>query len=179
MAEALVAALCDSSNAAVRDTAAGGLAEFLQYGIKQSSKEQMSQSSGAVQSLLQRVLVLAAHPADDKRLGAALFFGKTYKALREETSLVHRYALKITHSLLQSLRFGGSGQRQQECNFALQHYVELLYRSVVDKDDRAGLLQPSSKREWPQSLGDLVDWLWENLAHVETVRHLLNLSSSY
>ena len=52
---------------------------------------------------------------------------------------------------------------------ALQRYVDIISRSVLDKDDRANLMPLSNEREAPHCVAELVNWLWGNLTHTQTV----------
>ena len=103
---ALLDGLRDTSEASVKSLCAAGLEEYFKWTIKQSSKQEMRSldMSSPVDSLLRNLFVLALHPSEVSRRSAASVFNRIYKQIREETSLIHRYALRIVYTMLQSLR---------------------------------------------------------------------------
>ena len=109
--DSLVEGLC-GSDSGVRELACEALDEFVKWAVKQSTKAELAirpQTGGvgspsSVHALLERLFVLAAHPTEERRLGAALVFGRVHLHLRGETVLVSAYAMRILHALLRSLK---------------------------------------------------------------------------
>jgi hypothetical protein len=177
LATALSDGLCEPNNSAVRDLCARALAESFSWALKQTSKDELARNPVGVDQILSNLFVLAEHPLENKRVGAAAALNKVYRVLREETSLVHRYAMKTLYTLLLSLRRDGyartmsaqqgPGERSnstRECIFAVKHYLHIVRASVVERGDEAGLRESSNKRDFPSSLGQLVKWLWDNVS---------------
>lgn len=159
--DALLAGLCDSNNTMkLRNQCADGVSELFTWIVKQGSKQEVALNT-RIGTLLDRLLVMASHPAESKRLGAAKTFTKIYRIFREETSLVHKFALRILFVLLKGIRLGGSEGTLQECKAASHKYEEIIVRMIGGKDDIATLLKRAEDRIFPHSLEDLVRWLWQ------------------
>lgn len=163
--DSLLNGVCDISNAMTRDTSANGLTEFLRWAIKQSSIKDLESSSGTVEIMFTRLLNLCLNPSESKRLGAGLVFGKIYRIIREEFTLLSKHVLHILFVLYQGHRLGG--QSQQEFSFAIQQYITIIKKSVQYKDDEAKLLFRVENRAEPRSLVDLVSFLWEHSSHID------------
>jgi hypothetical protein len=173
LVDVLLTGLCDASNSKLRNQCADAVGEFFQWTLKQSSKSELAQHPETLNALLSRLLVLGAHPAEEKRLGAARALGKIYRyhdnrktwpilaflmvltilfdlpscciyfpttlffpsvylssaiaivvrSFRSETSVVHRYVLRIVYVLLKSLRLGGTEATLQVRMQIIIYYV--------------------------------------------------------
>lgn len=108
LVDALIDGLSDSQSGSVRDQCARGLCEFFKYVIKQNTKKELARNPASAEEILRRLFVIAAHPTEECRIGAAVVFNKLYVILREETSLVEKYALQVLFILVKALRLGGS-----------------------------------------------------------------------
>ncbi|CAM9377733.1 unnamed protein product, partial [Chrysoparadoxa australica] len=64
-----------------------GVVEFLKYSIKQRTKKEMAASPLSVDKLLTHAINLAVHPDKHRRLGGTSALNRSYRLLREETSL--------------------------------------------------------------------------------------------
>jgi len=102
-------------------------------------------------------------PNEGKRIGAALVFGKVYRALREEKVLISRYSLRIMYALYQGHRFGG--QSQLEFSYTVNSYLSIIYKSIRNRGDEANLLHELPSRQYPKRLSDIVLFLWSNISH--------------
>jgi hypothetical protein len=86
--EALLDALTDGLGKAesgpVRALCAHGLAEFLEYAIRQTTRTRMERSPVMAEALLTRLERLARHPNRYRRLGGAMALLKSLRFLRDE-----------------------------------------------------------------------------------------------
>lgn len=77
--DALLAGLCDPNNTMkLRNQCAEGVSESFSWIVKQSSKRELAMNT-KICTLIDRLLVMAGHPAETKRLGAAKTFSKIYR----------------------------------------------------------------------------------------------------
>ena len=79
--ECIIDGLCDASNAKLRNVCAELVAEYFQWTLKQATKADIAKHPETIDNLLSRVLVLASHAAEEKRLGAARALSKIYRYL--------------------------------------------------------------------------------------------------
>lgn len=73
-------------------------------------------------SLLNRLLVLSVHPCSEKRLGSANVLNNLYIFIREDSTLILKYILRILFSLMNSVKQVGSSQEVQ----CILNIVEIL-----------------------------------------------------
>ncbi|CAM9437887.1 unnamed protein product, partial [Discosporangium mesarthrocarpum] len=157
----------------LRELCAKGVVEFLTYAIKQSSKKQQAQGPVAVDALLSLVFGLATHPDKNRRLGGCTAFNQLCAPLREETTLIDRYALRMLHVALISLQRAhydhAALPAADAASAAVDRALRIVYRSLVVHGDRADLLtRKEETRRFPASVGDLVEWTWEKVGSTET-----------
>jgi hypothetical protein len=174
--------LAAENEAALKEESRLALTEFFRWSLKQSSKRDVAmvvQKDGGnpvpVHRLLGSLEVLLAHPSEDKRAAATAMFNSLYRELREEESLIHRYALHVLYLLLQALRQqeqgtseGGGGRSsevaRQVTAEGVRKYEEMVVRSVLHKADCGQLLEASPLRtSYPISLKELTGWVWAGL----------------
>jgi hypothetical protein len=140
--DALLAGLSDSqAEGAERDVCARAMQEFFAWAIRQSTKRETARHPASVDAMMARMTVLAAHPASEKRMAAVAVFSKIYRNLREETALVHKYAMNVLYLLLKALRQETNTAAQQEIVTCALKYEEMIAVSVLGKDDAAGLIR--------------------------------------
>lgn len=158
----MILGLGDETDSSIREQCANGIAEFFRWFIKQGSKKEVAEQPGSADSLLKELFSMASHPAEIKRLGAAITFKNIYKDFREESSLIGRYALSIIYKLLLSLRLTSSNVRQLEVFDVIDKYTTIVLKSVKDKEDSGSLLAINKLRDFPQNVEELVTWSWTN-----------------
>eukprot|EP00752_Nemacystus_decipiens_P003549 g3275.t1 len=156
----------------LREVCAQGIVEFLRYAIKQSSKRQQAEGPVAVDALLTRVFSLVTHPDKNRRLGGLMALNQLCRPLREETSLLDRYALRLLHVALISLRRAHHDHSAlgvaDSASSAVDRALRIVHDSIVDKGDRADLLRKKPTRGELASVQDMAGWAWEQVGAVET-----------
>eukprot|EP00903_Cladosiphon_okamuranus_P011333 g10683.t1 len=156
----------------LREFCSKGIVEFLRYAIKQSSKRQQAEGPVAVDALLTRVFSLATHPDKNRRLGGLMAFNQLCRPLREETSLLDRYALRLLHVALISLRRAHHDHSAlgvaDSASSAVDRALRIVHDSVADMGDRADLLRHKPARGELASVQDVAGWAWEQVGAVET-----------
>jgi hypothetical protein len=115
--------------------------EFFVWAIRQSTKRETARHPASVDAMMARMTVLAAHPASEKRMAAVAVFSKIYRNLREETALVHKYAMNVLYLLLKALRQETNSAAQQEIVTCALKYEEMVAVSILSKDDAAELIR--------------------------------------
>jgi hypothetical protein len=101
-----------SSDGAYRQICSKCIQEFFVWSIKQSTKKEMFNHPLSIDALMKKLFVMIAHPSHEKRLAATTIFNHIYKNLREESSLIHRYAMQSILLLLKSLRLESNSAAQ-------------------------------------------------------------------
>ena len=168
-ASALIDTLIDQicgSDGTLRHLGLRGLEEFFKWSLKQASKHEVAKHPGSSHALLERLFILCNHPSEEMRLAAALQFHRFFSILRDESSLVHKYILKIVLELLKAMRLPSLQPLKKECFSTAQKYVDLIVRSVCQRNDVFGLRQPDpTVRFHPNNVADIIYWCWENIAN--------------
>ena len=169
-----------SGNGPVRRLCARGMAEFVRYAIKQSNKK-MTTSPVGVASLMARLERMARHPRRSFRIGGALALRLSVRYLREETTLVRLYALRLLQGGLEGLRVGRRAaeeekedeEEKEEFKKLVDVCLAVIPRYLRRGMDNAELLGRVRAREeeggGPASLWELVDWIWSHAAAREPI----------
>ncbi|CAM9566377.1 unnamed protein product, partial [Ectocarpus sp. 13 AM-2016] len=161
----------------LREVCAKGVVEFLRYAIKQSTKRQQARGMltlgpVAVDALLTRVFSLATHPDKNRRLGGLMAFNQLCRPLREETALLNRYALRLLHVALISLRRAHHDHSAlgvaDAASSAVDRALRVVHESITEKGDRGDLLRKRDERGELRSVEEMAGWAWDRVGAVET-----------
>ncbi|CAM9272339.1 unnamed protein product [Hapterophycus canaliculatus] len=149
----------------LREVCAKGVVEFLRYAIKHSRKAALAEGPVAVDALLTRVFALATHPDKNRRLGGLMAFNQLCRPLREETALLDRYALRLLHVALISLRRAHHDHSAlgvaDAASSAVDRALRMVHESVAHKGDRADLLREKDGRGELGSVQQMATWAWD------------------
>lgn len=172
--DAIVDAVGNPSEGALRDFAARCLSEFFTWSIKQtttkvtdsrfpitvadSAIQKQQKTAVNVKSLLKRLYSLAHHPNPYKRLGAALTFKQIYRVFREDDNLVDVFALEMLHNNIFSLRLAHNDPSLATAQLGAS-VIRALAHVVVRHAPL--LLKTNKSRRAHKDLNEFVEWLFK------------------
>ena len=170
--DAIINAVGNPNDGALRDFSAKCLTQFLQSSLQYSnSKSDNAEEKNPtnVKSLFKRLYSLARHPDPFKRLGCALTLNQSYKIFREHQKIVDVFIFELLHNAIFSLRLShnddGSTGTSEQMSLAIKNLTRIV--TVYAKEGK--LLSNDKKRRQHSSLADFVTWLFEETKRPERV----------
>ncbi|CAN0359704.1 unnamed protein product, partial [Ectocarpus sp. 8 AP-2014] len=105
------------------------------------------------------------HPDKNRRLGGLMAFNQLCRPLREETALLNRYALRLLHVALISLRRAHHDHSAlgvaDAASSAVDRALRVVHESITDKGDRGDLLRKRDERGELRSVEEMAGWAWD------------------
>ncbi|KAJ3150478.1 hypothetical protein HDU86_006651 [Geranomyces michiganensis] len=154
----------------LRNFAGDCVREFLVWSIKHTSVKDQERNPVNVKSLLKRLYRLLLHANVHKRMGGSMAFGKIYRVIREEASLVDQFSFEIIYHLLMGLRLAENDNPAFGTQSAMTSVVLHMIKIIKTKADifrRAS----SARRSFPglssATLDGLVYWVFSEISRPE------------
>ncbi|KAJ3184182.1 hypothetical protein HDU87_005028 [Geranomyces variabilis] len=154
----------------LRNFAGDCVREFVIWSIKHTSVKDQESNPVNVKSLLKRLYRLLVHANVHKRMGGSMAFGKIYRVIREETSLVDQFSFEIIYYLLMGLRLAENDNpafgTQSAMPSVISHWIKIV-KNKADTFRRAS----SARRPFPglktATLDGLVEWVFDEISRPE------------
>ncbi|KAJ3157367.1 hypothetical protein HDU89_002781 [Geranomyces variabilis] len=155
---------------ALRNFAGDCVREFVIWSIKHTSVKDQERNPVNVKSLLKRLYRLLVHANVHKRMGGSMAFGKIYRVIREEASLVDQFSFEIIYYLLMGLRLAENDNpafgTQSAMTSVVSHWIKIV-KTKADVFRRVS----NARRPFPgletATLDGLVEWVFDEISRPE------------
>ncbi|CAG9330104.1 unnamed protein product [Blepharisma stoltei] len=158
--DALMQAVSNPNNAALRNLAGSCMGEFASSVISQPASP-----VAYFKSILRRIETYSNHPDSTKRLGAVLCIGNILTHMGNNDELVDRFLLEIGHVVMITIRLSHYDKESQEiinlCEGIIYEFLNICALKINI------LLKTNPKRAHSLEITSFLKWIWEQCLRPE------------